>query len=275
MNDIIKEIITYMDTHASNGIKIEKIASKFGYSKFHFSREFKRITGISPKEYLAGVKIDNSIRSLILKESVINSQLDAGYSSSGTFTTTFKKNTGLSPRDYVRSLNSLFETVKQHEKIDEDRDSLFFRNPAYPTVVAPYKLTVHLEVPDGFKGIIFTGLFLKPNPNHQPLMGRCRVKDYTYEFYHLPKGTYFPLACGIKASSNIFSYFGLDQAMRACDGQFITFPLTQNEELTIRLREKEISDPPILINLPNILANGIKQQIGRNKQRLIKKIKEK
>lgn len=274
MKDIIKEIIIYMDTHASSGIKIEELAAIFGYSKFHFSREFKKITGISPKEYLAGVKIEKSIHSLILKESVINSQLDAGYSSSGTFTRTFSKNTGLSPRDYVRNLNLLFETVKQHEIIDEDSDSLFFRNPEFPTVVAPYKLTVHLVVPSNFKGIIFTGLFLKPNPNHQPVMGRCRVKDYTYEFYHLPEGTYFPLSCGIKTSSNLFRYFRLAQAMRACDGQSITFPLTKNEELTIKLREKKISDPPILVNLPNILANGIKQQIGRNKRRVAKKIKK-
>lgn len=128
---------------------------------------------------------------------------------------------------------------------------------------SPYKLTVKLEIPSDFKGIIFSGLFLKPNPNHTPLMGRCRVKNYHYDFYHLPPGTYYPLACGIRISSNPFNYFKLDNAMRACDGQNITFPLTKNEQITLQLRPKEKNDPPITINLPNILSNAIKQQFQR------------
>ena len=59
--------------------------------------------------------------------------------------------------------------------------------------------------------------------------------------------------------------------MRACDGQNIDFPLTKNEEIWITLREKEPSDPPVVINLPNILANGIKQQMKRNQKNLKKK----
>ncbi|MBP1042326.1 helix-turn-helix transcriptional regulator [Vagococcus sp. BWB3-3] len=269
---VIKEIIDYMNQTANQGIKVEAIAAKFGYSKFHFSREFKKITGISPNEYLAGIKIDKGILSMLHGESVINSQLEAGHASSGTFANTFSRHTGLSPREYAKQVNELYETVKHQETVDEDQDSLFFRNPNYPTVVAPYKLTVHVKVPDDFQGLIFSGMFLKPNPNHQPVMGRCRVKEFTYLFYHLPKGQYYPLACGIRKSQNPLHYFDLQKAMRACDGQFVTFPLEKNEEITIELREKKISDPPLIINLPNILSNGIKQQLARNKKAIKRKM---
>ncbi|MGG5369447.1 MULTISPECIES: AraC family transcriptional regulator [unclassified Enterococcus] len=268
MEPRIQEIITYMEKFACEGLKVEKVAEHFGYSKFHFSREFKRITGISPNEYLSSLKIENGIESLVNGESVINSQLDAGYSSPGTFTTTFTKNTGLSPKTYAKQVNHLFELVKQQEAVDEDNDSLFYRNPNFPIIVSPYKLTVHIEVPKDFKGIVFSGLFLKPNPNHQPIMGRCRVKRFEYDFYHLPPGTYYPLACGVRRSKNPFRYFQLSKAMRACDGQSVTFPLEKNEELTIQLRERKISDPPLIINLPNILANGIKQQLARNRRKV-------
>lgn len=271
MENYIQEIIAYMKKFATDGMKVEMIAEHFGYSKFHFSREFKKITGVSPQEYLSALKIENGLDSLVHGESVINSQLDAGFSSTGTFTTTFTKNTGLSPRAYVKQMNSLYQLVKQQEIVIHDNDSLFYRNPHFPIVVSPYKLTVHIEVPEDFKGIVFSGLFLRPNPNHQPVMGRCRVKDYTYEFYNLPPGKFYPLACGLKKSKNPFRYFQLSTAMRACDGQFVTFPLQNNEELTICLRNKKISDPPLLINLPNILANGMKQQIVRNKRKFQKK----
>lgn len=275
MEAYIQEIISYMQAFASEGLKVEQVAAHFGYSKFHFSREFKKLTGVTPNEYLSSIKIENGIDSLVRGESVINSQLDAGYSSAGTFTTTFTKNTGLSPKAYATQVDQLYELVKQQEIVDEDSDTLFYRNPNFPVVVTPYKLTIHIRIPDDFKGIVFSGLFLRPNPNHQPVMGRCRVKEFTYDFYHLPAGTYYPMACGVRKSKNPFSYFQLSKALRACDGQKITFPLQKNEELTIQLREKRVSDPPLIINLPNILAHGIKQQMARNRRKIKKRVLQK
>lgn len=268
MKEQIKEIIDYVNENAYDGVKVEDIAEVFGYSKFHFSREFKKVTGVTLNEYISGVRIDKGISTILHGETVTQSQLDAGYSSTGTFSTIFKKNTGLSPREYSKSINNLYNIVKKQETVDEDSDHLFYRNPDYPAVITPYKLTVYIDVPEDFSGIIFSGLFLKPYPNHQPAMGRCRVKIFEYEFYHLPEGTYYPLACGIKNSLNPFRYFQLNNALRACDGQHITFPLTKNEVIRIRLREKQVADPPVIINLPNILANGIKQQIQRNKNKI-------
>lgn len=273
MNEQIEDILKYIEKNAAAGIKVEDLAHQFGYSKFHFSREFKKKVGISPNEYISSIKIAKSIDFILEGNSIINSLLEAGYSSSGTFSSTFKKNTGLSPKDYVNKTNELFEIVKKQEIMNEDSDSLFYRNPNYETYVAPYKLTVYLDIPPDFKGIIFSGLFLKPNPNHTPVMGRCRVKNYVYDFYHLPPGTYYPLACGIRKNKNPFKYFQLKETMRACDGQSITFPLKKNETIRIELRNKEINDPPITINLPNILSNGIKQQIKRNQKKVLRKIK--
>ena len=272
MDDFFDEIIEYMKNNIDKEIKIEQMAKHFGYSKYHFSREFKRFSGVSPNEYIRGLRILKGIEVLIDGDSVTDSQLEAGYNSLGTFSNTFTKNTGLSPKNYIKKINDLFKTVKNQEVVNEDEDSLFYRNPQYPAMIAPYKLTVHIKVPEKFKGIVFSGLFSAPNPNHQPAMGRCRVKDFTYEFYHLPEGTYYPLACGIEKSLNPFHYFQLQKALRACDGQSITFPLKKNEELTLKLRQRLISDPPLVINLPNILSTGIKQQAIRNKKKVYEKI---
>ncbi|ALS02612.1 hypothetical protein ATZ33_14880 [Enterococcus silesiacus] len=274
MNENIEEIILFMKKNAAMSIRIEDVAAHFGYSKSHFSREFKKATGLSPNEYLASLKIEQSIDTLTQGHSVIESQLDAGHQSPGTFTTTFTKNTGLSPRVYAKGMSDLFELSKKHEHIDKDSDSLYYRNPAFEIKKSPYFLTVYIDAPEDFKGLIFSGLFLKPNPNHLPVMGRCRVKNYRYEFYDLPDGTYYPLVCGIRKSLNVFNYFLLDNSMRAYDGQKITFPLTKDEVLHITLREKGPTDPPILINLPNILANGIKQQMKRNQKKIAQTIKK-
>lgn len=66
---------------------------------------------------------------------------------------------------------------------------------------------------------------MRPNSNLQQIMDRCRVKEFTYDFYHLPAGAYYPIACGVRKSKNPFSYFQLTTALRDCDGQTITVPL--------------------------------------------------
>lgn len=59
--DIIIAIQTYLDNNYSNEeINLDLIAKRFGISKFHMSREFKRCTGKSPIEYLIDVRIDRA-----------------------------------------------------------------------------------------------------------------------------------------------------------------------------------------------------------------------
>lgn len=267
MKNIIDSVIAYMEEHAHEELRIETIAAHFGYSKYYFAREFKKVTGISPTEYLSSIRIQKGITSITEGESIINSQLDAGHQSAGTFASTFQKNTGLPPKRYKRQMNDLFETSKRMEENTVDSEELFFYHPDLEQAAEDtYQLTIHIEVPDDFKGLLFSGLFFKPNPNHLPAMGRCRVKNFTYIFSQLPAGTYYPLACGIKSSLNPLNYFILDRSLRACDGQQITFPLKKNEVMHLKLRTKLPTDPPITINLPNLLANGIKQQVIRNQQ---------
>jgi AraC-like DNA-binding protein len=53
----IKEITAYMREHIFEELKIEDIAEYFGYSKFYFSHEFKKIMGVSAGEYISSLKI--------------------------------------------------------------------------------------------------------------------------------------------------------------------------------------------------------------------------
>lgn len=269
----INQVIEYMKANANENLKVENIARRFGYSKFHFSREFKKETGISPSEFLSSLKIDKGIKYVLKGKKVIDSQLEAGFSSAGSFTNTFSKNTGLTPKEYYNNAESLYQITKEHELLHYDDDSLFYRNPNFPIIESPYKLTVQIDVPLDFDGLVFCGLFLKPNPNHHPIMGRCRSHSYRYEFYNLPKCRYYPLACGIKKSLNPFHYFQLEKSMRACEGDYIDFPLQKDKMIHIKLRPTRENDPPILINLPNILATAIKQQMKRNRQNFKKSAK--
>ena len=52
------QAIEYIDHHLSQSIKLEDLATHLGISKFHFSRLFKKSTGISPHQYVMQQRIE-------------------------------------------------------------------------------------------------------------------------------------------------------------------------------------------------------------------------
>lgn len=82
MKERIPEILVYMQKSVTRDITVEETAHHFGYSKYHFNREFKRLTGFSAVDYLSSLKIELAKHALLRNEhSVTNAGLDAGYSS--------------------------------------------------------------------------------------------------------------------------------------------------------------------------------------------------
>jgi methylphosphotriester-DNA--protein-cysteine methyltransferase len=94
MKDLINDITLFMREHTDRNLSIEELADKYGYSKFHFSREFKKVIGVSPNEYWAALKMEQSLSALARSHSIINAHLKTGYQSTGTFTTSLSRNRG-------------------------------------------------------------------------------------------------------------------------------------------------------------------------------------
>ena len=96
---------------------IKEIAEKFGYTKYEFSRKFKKETGFSAKEFVSVLKLEKSLQKLIKEDkSVILAQLESGYESSGSFSNIFRKNTGLSSREYRKNIEKLHEIVNKYKE---------------------------------------------------------------------------------------------------------------------------------------------------------------
>lgn len=96
----IRQSRAFMKTNLSKKIELEEMAETACMSTFHFIRVFKLVYGLTPREYLRGLRIDKAKD--LLKEgiSVTQTCFEVGYESLPTFSRAFKKGTGHSPKAY-------------------------------------------------------------------------------------------------------------------------------------------------------------------------------
>ena len=255
----IKEITTYIRNNISNELTVEQVSEHFNYSISHFSREFKKATNFTANEFISSLKIEHSIDILGRNSSVLKTQLESGFLSSGTFSAFFNRYTGFSPKQYQKEMNTLFDRLKSHEK-KEDEKAI-----KYPPVSfkknSIHKCIINVDAPDNFKGIIFVGLFDKPLSNRPPVRGRAMTKSRKCSFADdVPKGNYYILICAIEHHKNPLKYFILDDSLRYVGHDPIVFPLQSTLHFTFPLRKIVPEDPPITINLPKLLKEGLEKR---------------
>jgi AraC-like DNA-binding protein len=263
----IKKITTYIRNNISNELTVEQAAEHFNYSFSHFSREFKKATGFSAAEFISALKIEYSIRVLGKNSTILKAQLNSGYLSSGTFSNFFNRFTGLSPKQYQKNINHLFEGLKTHEQKEEEGAINY---PPIPfKKFSENKCFVHVKSPEDFKGIIFVGLFDKPLSNRLPVRGRALTKSRTCAFDDdVPPGDYYLLVCAIERQVNPLKYFVLDDCLRDVRHEPVVFPLKNTLECTLTLRKIVPEDPPITINLPKLLKEGLEKRFFRKNSKV-------
>lgn len=99
VNDIIKWLETQLQRN--EGIKIDTIADKSGYSKWHLQRIFKDIKGCTLGEYVRKRRLLEAAKSLRDNDmSILDIALQYGFSSQATFTRIFKKHFNTTPAKF-------------------------------------------------------------------------------------------------------------------------------------------------------------------------------
>lgn len=101
MRDLILSIQDYIDKHYKTDLKINVICQDLHINPSHFSRMFKGYVGLSPKQYLTHVRLNNIKNDLInTARSITDIALENGFIDINNFTRTFRKAYGVTPSQY-------------------------------------------------------------------------------------------------------------------------------------------------------------------------------
>ena len=92
----------WLDRHLDEPVTLEALAKVVGLSRFHLQRTFKRLTGVSPREYVAARRQHALRRALRKGEPVTAAIYDAGYSSGSRVYEEASGRFGMTPGAYRR-----------------------------------------------------------------------------------------------------------------------------------------------------------------------------
>ena len=229
----VERVICAMRNNLGESITIDDMARTAMFSKFHFSRMFLRVTGISPRRFLSALRLQEAKR-LLLTSSLTVADIShvVGYNSIGTFSSRFRLSVGVSPTTY-RKNRGYVAPLEDHPRADwQGLDR-------YPVL----RGTLH-HPPEFLPGRVVMGLF--PDRIAQGLPVRHAALGGAGEFTiaDVPDGTWYLIAravgTGIGIDAERAAYVAACGPIKVTEGRPV-------RPLDVWLRRKSIFDPPALL----------------------------
>lgn len=240
----VERVITKIRERLDEGHSLKEMAAVAYMSRYHFNRTFRQVTGLPPRRFFFGLRLEAATRMLLdTNSSITDICFDVGYNSLGTFVRRFSSVLGVSPKK-LRKLRHL--PAKDLRPFPGTKLNV-------GTACSTPGIRGQIQAPPDFSGPIFIGLFPGPIPQGAPIACAISLEPGSYLLAPVPQGPCYIFALGLPWPDTINDYFNYDEALRA-GGKLVTVGDGTVEYGTICLREPLPTDPPILLNLPALLT---------------------
>lgn len=106
--DGIRKAASFIDTHFSEQISLPKLAALAGFSPYHFTRLFKKETGLTPHQYVIESRLAFAKYELASTErSIAEIAEKSGFIDASAFCLTFKTHEGMTPGAYRKHAGAM------------------------------------------------------------------------------------------------------------------------------------------------------------------------
>ncbi|MDR1000590.1 MAG: AraC family transcriptional regulator [Clostridiales bacterium] len=97
----LADICSYISENCTQSLSLEGVAGLFGFSKFYFSRIFKRYTGVSFWNFVTEVRVRKAEQMLAESDALVaDVALRSGFGSITAFNRVFKEIKSMTPKEY-------------------------------------------------------------------------------------------------------------------------------------------------------------------------------
>lgn len=100
--ELVQRVCAYIEQNIERAPTLAEIGAHFHMSHFHLQRTFKRVLGISPRQYAEGYRLNNLKGLLRDGQSVTTALYDVGYGSSSRLYERAPEMLGMTPLTYSR-----------------------------------------------------------------------------------------------------------------------------------------------------------------------------
>ncbi len=96
----MREIRHYIETHLDGDVSLDALGAEFALSPFHLQRTFKRVVGVTPRQYAEALRRDAVKQGLRDGKGVTEAMHAAGYQSASSFYQDVRGKLGMRPSAY-------------------------------------------------------------------------------------------------------------------------------------------------------------------------------
>jgi AraC family transcriptional regulator len=230
--------IETMQGRLGEQLTVDDLARSAMFSKFHFTRVFQRVTGVSPGRFLSALRLQKAKELLVSTSMKVSDiSISVGYNSVGTFSSRFSRSVGMPPTIY-----------RQREGF---ADAITAEPVGAGFSSAAVRCELHLDEPDP-DALIFVGLFTDRIPEGRP--ARCAVvreKDHVV-FDNPPLGRWFLLAQSVSGSDTGGEPDHADRPVKVASAGPIAIHRNSVMSIDLDLRPCRALDPPVLLALLDV-----------------------
>lgn len=246
----VERAIAAMAETLDRPMSLKALARKSWVSASHLDHVFRQFTGSSPRQFMGALRLQKAKRLLLTTRSkVIDACLEVGFSSVGTFSSRFAELVGAPPLQLRK--------LAQHRIVEHLGGINGKATEAYDP--QQHSVCGTLSCPASFSGAVFIGLFNTSIPQGRPTACAITRGPGAFAMHDVPDGDYYGFAVAFPLSDNPLTYFDNDSALRASSHPKVVRVKHGicDSELGFELRPPSLTDPPILVAIPALLAGGL------------------